>query len=183
MTDFAALSSIISGAPGLDPLAAPGVGAANMQAFGLILAETVDAPVLAAAPPAIVPPLAIADRSLATGKILPEVCAALPCELADQAGDPAQPKSERSGEGVAHRDAVRAFRTSRTAAPATDLSAPVQTAGGGEAKSRPPAAPSEDSEAVNLPLLATAVAQPRVPLFPLASHPAEAGRVRHGRCH
>lgn len=173
MTDFAALSSIMPAAPGLDPLAAPGVGAPNLQTFGLILAETIDAPVPAAAPPAVVPPLAGDDRSLATGNILPEGCAALPCGLAEQAGGPAQPKSERSGEGVTNRDAVRAFRTSRTAASAPDLSAPVQTAGEGEAKSRPLAGPREDSEAVDLPLLASAVAQPRAPLFPLASHPAE----------
>ena len=173
MTDFAALSSIMPAAPGLDPLPAPGVGAANLQAFGLILAETVDAPVLAAAPPSVVPPLAIEKQPPATGNILPEVCAALPCGLADQAGGPAQPKSEPSGEGVTHRDAVRAFRTSRTAAPATDPSVPLQTAGEGEAKSRPPAAPRENPEEVELPLSASAVAEPRVPLNPLASLPAE----------
>ena len=168
MTEFATLSSINPTAPAIDRASVAGAGIANMAVFGDILAETVEAPSLAAAPPGVAPPLAIDDRQQAGGKILPEACPALPCGPTEPAGCPARLQLDRGGEVVANRGTVRAHRNSRTAVSASDIREPTRTAGEVDTTIASPAAKSDDPETDEFRPATGAVPEPRVPLIILA---------------
>ena len=171
MTDFAALSSINASAPVVDSVSMAGAGAANMAIFGDILAETLEAPNVAAAAPGVAPPLAVADRQQPSGKILPEACPALPCGLTKLAGGSDKLTSGRSVEDMAGRGTARVTTIALTAGSAADHPVPAKTPRDGDANSEPvTAGTSDDPAAADEPkVLAGAVIQPRIPLVPLTA--------------
>ena len=172
MIEFAALPSITTPPPAVDPAFATGAGTA---VFGDILAESLDLPSFAAAPTSPAPPLEPANRPHETGKFLPEIGLALPRDPTVLADGRDEQKPARLADGAPGHAPVRPATPNRAARVSVDSTMPVAAAANGDARSTTaPATASADSDAAGAVTAPTdPFSEQRIAVVAVAQLPAE----------